>query len=198
MGPDSRVGYMNTNPMADILAQLKAPRSFTIEEIAVQIGASADMTEHMIEGLQHLGYLRDLSLAGNSCRHCRNCSGFTGQSQRGLELTPKGRMYLNYSGSVQSFFDQKDSQNYLSYMNVEEKKLVTLDTMKEGQKGIIHSLEGGGSFISRISAMGFTPNTTVTMVSRRPWGPVLVYLRDTEVALGRREAGRITVRRAKI
>ncbi|WP_319475809.1 FeoA family protein [Marispirochaeta aestuarii] len=73
--------------------------------------------------------------------------------------------------------------------------MVSLDSLKTGQTGIIHSLNGGSGFISRISAMGFTPETTVTMVSRRSWGPVLVYLRNTEVALGRREAGRITVRR---
>jgi ferrous iron transport protein A len=73
--------------------------------------------------------------------------------------------------------------------------MVTLDLLQTGQRGVIQSLEGGSGFISRISAMGFTPETMVRMVSRRSSGPVLVYLRDTEVALGRGEARKINVLR---
>ena len=41
--------------------------------------------------------------------------------------------------------------------------------------------------------MGFTPETPLSMVQNNGRGPVLVYLRDTMVALGRSEAKKITV-----
>lgn len=69
----------------------------------------------------------------------------------------------------------------------------TLDSLRTGGKSIIYGLNGGRHFISRITAMGFTPGTEVTMISRPGHGPVIVYLRDTEVALGRGEAVKITI-----
>ncbi|ADK82579.1 MULTISPECIES: FeoA family protein [Sediminispirochaeta] len=72
--------------------------------------------------------------------------------------------------------------------------MCTLDRLSAGCRGVIDSLQGGNGFISRVSAIGFTPDTVVTMVSRRGRGPVLVWLRDSEVALGRGEAAKITVR----
>jgi ferrous iron transport protein A len=41
--------------------------------------------------------------------------------------------------------------------------------------------------------MGFVPGTEVTMLQGAGRGPILVYLRDTQVALGRGEASRIVV-----
>ena len=46
----------------------------------------------------------------------------------------------------------------------------TLDLMNVGERGRIHSVSGGARFMSRISAMGFTPDTEVTMVYRRGKG----------------------------
>jgi len=92
--------------------------------------------------------------------------------------------------------------------------MYTLDLMNVGERGCIHSVNGGSRFMGRISAMGFTPDTEVIMIYRRGGGrgiknslgrpkrngrmtgggPVIVYLRDTEVALGRREAARIRMK----
>ena len=72
---------------------------------------------------------------------------------------------------------------------------MVLCSLGNGQTGIVRGLAGGQHFVSRASAMGFTPDTTVTMVQNRGRGPVLVYLRDTQVALGRSEAAKIQVER---
>jgi ferrous iron transport protein A len=67
--------------------------------------------------------------------------------------------------------------------------------LESGQVAVIRGLTGGQHFVSRASAMGFTPDTPVTMVQNFGRGPVLVYLRDTQVALGRREAARVQIER---
>lgn len=72
-----------------------------------------------------------------------------------------------------------------------------LSSLKKDQIAIIRGLAGGQRFVSRASAMGFTPGTHVTMVQNFGSGPILVYLRDTQVALGRNEAAKIQVERSE-
>ncbi len=74
----------------------------------------------------------------------------------------------------------------------------TLDSLKTGRNCTVAGLEGGRSFISRITAMGFIPETRIAMVSNRGYGPLIVYLRDTEVALGRGEAVKIHIKEAGV
>lgn len=69
----------------------------------------------------------------------------------------------------------------------------SLDELTKGEKGVVATLIGGGAFLSRITAMGFTPNTAVFINRNNGRGPLLVTLRDTEVALGRGEAEKIII-----
>jgi ferrous iron transport protein A len=71
-----------------------------------------------------------------------------------------------------------------------------LSSLEKDQTAVVSSLTGGQRFISRVSAMGFTPGTPVTMLQNLGNGPVLVYLRDTQVALGRGEAAKVQVERS--
>jgi ferrous iron transport protein A len=71
----------------------------------------------------------------------------------------------------------------------------TLSALEQDQTAVVSSLTGGQRFISRVSAMGFTPETPVTMMQNMGRGPILVYLRDTQVALGRGEAAKIQIER---
>jgi ferrous iron transport protein A len=73
--------------------------------------------------------------------------------------------------------------------------MAELVSLQGGQVAVIRGLTGGRRFVSRVSAMGFTPNTPVTMIQNFGWGPILVYLRDTQIALGRGEAAKIQVER---
>jgi len=70
-----------------------------------------------------------------------------------------------------------------------------LSSLEKDQTAVVSGLTGGQRFISRVSAIGFTPGTPVTMVQNLGHGPVIVYLRDTQVALGRGEAAKIQVER---
>jgi ferrous iron transport protein A len=57
-------------------------------------------------------------------------------------------------------------------------------------------LSGSEKFISRATAMGFTPDTDVSVLRNRGLGPLIVSLRDTEIAIGRSEAAKITLKEA--
>lgn len=73
-----------------------------------------------------------------------------------------------------------------------------LNSLRNGEVGVVQDITGGYGFISRISATGFTHDTEVTMVRNWRRGPVIVFLRDTQMALGRGEAAKIMVRRKEI
>lgn len=75
--------------------------------------------------------------------------------------------------------------------------MVILSSLKNGQVAIVRGLVGGQRFVSRAAAMGFAPDTLVTMLQNSGRGPILVYLRDTQVALGRGEAAKIHVERSE-
>ncbi|MDD3269347.1 MAG: FeoA family protein [Syntrophomonadaceae bacterium] len=71
----------------------------------------------------------------------------------------------------------------------------SLTALKTGEAGIVEKVTGGRSFVSRASAMGFTSNVELTMLQNFARGPLLVFLRDSQIALGRGEAEKIKVRR---
>ena len=69
----------------------------------------------------------------------------------------------------------------------------TLNYLQTGSSAVIKSLAGGDSFLCRITSMGFVPETPIVVVRNGRSGPLLVSLRDTNVALGRGEAAKIMV-----
>lgn len=71
-----------------------------------------------------------------------------------------------------------------------------LTLLATGKTGIVDYLDGEKHFISRITAMGFTPGVKVAMIQNHKRKAVIVYLRDTQVALGRQEARKITIKPA--
>lgn len=71
-----------------------------------------------------------------------------------------------------------------------------LNTLETGKHAFVRTLTGDKRFISRTSAMGFTPDTPLMMLQNIKGAPVLVYLRDTQVALGRKEAAKIQITRS--
>jgi len=72
-------------------------------------------------------------------------------------------------------------------------KLQPLSSLPSGQRGLVHSLDGGRAFGSRLANLGFTAGAEVTVVQNYGRGPMLVSLRGTLVALGRAEAQKVFV-----
>jgi ferrous iron transport protein A len=65
--------------------------------------------------------------------------------------------------------------------------------LKTGKTGTIHSLNGGRGFKSRLSVLGFTPGTEVRMIQNFGRGPLIVEIKDANIALGRGEAMKVII-----
>ncbi len=71
--------------------------------------------------------------------------------------------------------------------------MVPLNKLGVGEVGVVRGLNGGRGVVSRLAALGFTPDAEVTMMQNFGRGPIIVTVRDTRIALGRGEAGKIDV-----
>jgi Fe2+ transport system protein FeoA len=69
-----------------------------------------------------------------------------------------------------------------------------LSRLAAGRQAVIHSLEGGHEFRSRVANLGFTAGAPISVRQNYGHGPILVSLRGTLVALGRAEAAKVLVR----
>ncbi len=74
--------------------------------------------------------------------------------------------------------------------------LLLLGELPTGAHAVVRSPRGGKAFSARVAAMGITPGAEVMVIQNYHRGPMLIEVRDTEVALGRGEALKIEVERA--
>lgn len=72
---------------------------------------------------------------------------------------------------------------------------IALTQLDTHQNGAVAELRGGRGFVSRLATLGFTPGAPLKMVQNFGFGPVIVLVRDTRIALGRGEASKIFVHR---
>lgn len=70
------------------------------------------------------------------------------------------------------------------------KKLIDLQTNESGK---IAAINGDSRFVSRITSIGLTPGCKVTVVKNDKHRPLLVYSRDTMIALNRSECDSIEI-----
>ena len=68
-----------------------------------------------------------------------------------------------------------------------------LGDIKENSKAVVTSLNGDSRFIGRITSIGLTPGCKLTVLKNDKNRPILVYSRDTMIALNRKECIGITV-----
>ncbi|GAB4470323.1 MAG: hypothetical protein Kow0088_03100 [Anaerolineales bacterium] len=76
-------------------------------------------------------------------------------------------------------------------------QLLPLSELASGEKATFVDLRGGWGVKGRLTSLGFTPGVSITMIQNYGWGPVIVEVRGTRVALGRHEAKRIFVQRSQ-
>lgn len=70
---------------------------------------------------------------------------------------------------------------------------VPLSALRPGERAIVRRVIGGHGIVGRLACLGFTPGAEVTMVQNFGRGPLIVEVRGTRIALGRREAARVWV-----
>jgi len=75
-------------------------------------------------------------------------------------------------------------------------QLLPLSELESGQQATFVELRGGWGMKGRITSLGFTPGVSILMIQNYGWGPLIVEVRGTRVALGRHEANRILVQRS--
>ena len=68
-----------------------------------------------------------------------------------------------------------------------------LSELKKDSMGVIVSIKGDSRFISRITSIGLTPGCSLTVIKNEKRRPLLVYSRDTMIALNRNECDLIEV-----
>lgn len=73
-------------------------------------------------------------------------------------------------------------------------RIVPLSKLAPKEKGVVQTLAGGRGFVSRLASLGFTPGVPITMIQNFGRGPLIVLVRDSRIALGRGEAGKVVVR----
>lgn len=73
-----------------------------------------------------------------------------------------------------------------------------LSELVKDQSGIIASINGDARFISRITSIGLTPGCRITIIKNEKRRPILVYSRDTMIALNRTECDGIEVKEAAV
>lgn len=74
-------------------------------------------------------------------------------------------------------------------------KKVPLTSLSAGEVGVVRELVGGVGLRSRLATLGFIPGARLTMIQNFGYGPLIVNIRDTRIALGRGEAMKVLVER---
>ncbi|HAL03341.1 MAG TPA: ferrous iron transport protein A [Lachnospiraceae bacterium] len=70
---------------------------------------------------------------------------------------------------------------------------MSLSELKENKKAVVTNIEGDSRFVSRITSIGLTPGCSVLVVKNDKKRPMLVYSRDTMIALNKSECKGILV-----
>ncbi len=77
--------------------------------------------------------------------------------------------------------------------DIKEDMMKKLSELKKDSVAVIKALGGDQRFMSRITSIGLTPGSTVTVIKNEKNRPLLVYSRDTMIALNRSECEMIEV-----
>lgn len=65
--------------------------------------------------------------------------------------------------------------------------------LKENSEAVVSGLNGDPRFIGRITSIGLTPGCRANIIKNDKNRPILIYSRDTMIALNRRECEGIEV-----
>lgn len=79
-------------------------------------------------------------------------------------------------------------------MQQEKVGTISLGEMGENFSGCIAKIEGDSRFISRIISIGLTPGSSFSLLKNDGRSPVLVFCRDTVIAVNRKECSQIFVK----
>jgi ferrous iron transport protein A len=73
---------------------------------------------------------------------------------------------------------------------------ISMSNLGAGEQATVLSFGGVRAVNNRLASLGFTPGVDINMTQNYGFGPLIVTVRGTRVALGRGEAAQILVRRS--
>lgn len=73
---------------------------------------------------------------------------------------------------------------------------LTLAELKPGERAVLLKIHAEKGATGRMTTLGFTPGVELEMTQNYGHGPLLVTVRGTRVAMGRREAKKVSVQRS--
>ena len=80
-------------------------------------------------------------------------------------------------------------------MQSQSPSILSLADLKTGERAFFQEILAQKGVVSRLSSLGFTPGVELEMTQNFGFGPLVVSLRGSKVALGRQEARKTLVRR---
>lgn len=72
-----------------------------------------------------------------------------------------------------------------------------LSEMKQGEEGIVSSVNGDARYVGRITSIGITPGCKVSIIKNDKRRPLIVFAHDTMIALNDKESSNIEVEEAR-
>ena len=72
-----------------------------------------------------------------------------------------------------------------------------LSEMKQGETAIVSSVNGDARCVGRITSIGLTPGCKVSIIKNEKNRPLIVFARDTMIALNEKESSNIEVEEAR-
>ena len=73
-------------------------------------------------------------------------------------------------------------------------KELTLAQMEPKSVGIVCSIEAEMKIVARLSGLGVTVGSRITVLDNRKRGPLLIKVRNTKIAFGRKDAEKIIIK----
>ncbi|MCR5671015.1 MAG: ferrous iron transport protein A [Butyrivibrio sp.] len=70
---------------------------------------------------------------------------------------------------------------------------MSLSELQKDSRAVVEKLSGDERFVSRITSIGLTPGCSIKVIRNDKNRPVLIYSRDTMIALNRNECEGIEV-----
>jgi len=72
-------------------------------------------------------------------------------------------------------------------------EMLPLSKLNVGEEAKLVDVQGGHGIKQRLSVLGLNPGVKITMVQNGSWGPVILAVMDSRIALGRGMANNIYV-----
>lgn len=171
------------------------------------IDISEDQLHTIFRILTEVGFLSELSFEGENekryeflrprdhhdhfiCMKCKKIIEFTSEQLERLQDS------LVFEQGCRPFYHKLEVYGICSGCHFPEMKEVAIAFIPQGQRVAVSRVEGGQSFRKRLGDLGFVPKAVIKVIRNSHFGPLVLELKKSRLAIGRGEAQNIFVHEA--